>query len=226
MTRRSSRWLATSSSENPREYHAGTEPPQQTLTSARRGPSCAVQNLTDLRSPPSSAGHHALVPRADFYTTAHLRRTRVSSSRSRLLCAGRTDGEDPAMRGQDPRGVAQAGEPSSRAVPPAVGQRVSRVPPRWRRRGHQPGGVPRSPADSPRPPGLIAIRSVRALALVTGATHPRVGGPRARCPGQPRLNAPSFSSCISALTPALSVGPPPGTAAAWMASSSSRFVAP
>jgi len=40
------------------------------------------------------------------------------------------------------------------------------------------------------------------------------------------LNAPSLSSCIRACTPALSVGPPPGTAADWTASSSSRFEAP
>src|SRR5213596_2144171 len=44
--------------------------------------------------------------------------------------------------------------------------------------------------------------------------------------GQPRLNAPSVSSCMRPFTPALRVGPPPGTAAAWSASSSSRLVAP
>src|SRR5215831_4090850 len=40
------------------------------------------------------------------------------------------------------------------------------------------------------------------------------------------LNAPSWSSCISACTPVLRVGPPPGTAADSIPSSNSRLVAP
>src|SRR5207244_8186721 len=40
------------------------------------------------------------------------------------------------------------------------------------------------------------------------------------------LNAPSRSTFINACTPVLKVGPPPGTAADWIASSSSRLVAP
>ena len=42
----------------------------------------------------------------------------------------------------------------------------------------------------------------------------------------PFLNAPSASSCMSVRTPVANVGPPPGTAADSMASSSSRLVAP
>src|SRR5262249_16585697 len=79
-------------------------------------------------------------------------------------------------------------------------------------------GEPRR--DRPRPHAIDSPRTQHR-----DPAHVVLSRPRPRWP-QAFLKAPARSSFIRACTPVLKVGPPPGTAAAWRASRSSRLVAP